>query len=196
MKCGQSARSLLAKLVIAGSALVALASSPPPRWGVQQRAQLELLFDEREERTAILSIELSGQLYAAAGAALVELVTTSERAGELTVTARPLPASAAPPDRTEQASDAQASAEFELVLSNQQPDLGSPGIAWLSVPLECAQDDPPARRPRSCIEQFEITLTRPPGEPLSVELSATVSVDGPGQPPPGTLRVLLGESAP
>ena len=72
MKCR---RALLAKLVIGGSALVALASSPPPEWVAQQQAHLHLVFDERKERTAILSIEVSGKLYASAQGGTLELFT-------------------------------------------------------------------------------------------------------------------------
>jgi hypothetical protein len=192
----KSPRDLLAKLVIGSSALVALASSPPPQWVVQQQAQLHLVFDERSERTAILSIEISGKLYAAADGGMLELFTTADgAASDLGLSARPLPSDAAVSDPTE-ASEADASPELEALAARSAPDLSSPTLAWLSVPLECAQDDPSARRPKSCIERFEITLTHPSQQPLSVDLSARVDVGGPGQTAPGTLQVLLEESDP
>ena len=195
---GQSPRALLAKLVIGISALVALASSPPPSWVAQEQRHLHLEFDERNERTAMLSIEVTGKLYAAATGGMLELVTTADRAAsDLTLSARPLPSDPALSDPLEAAPESDADPELYSLLARAHPDLSNPTLVWLSVPLECAQDDPPARRPQSCIEQFEITLTRPSHEPLAVDLTAIVYVGGPGQPaPPGTLQVLLEEAAP
>jgi hypothetical protein len=193
----QNSRPLLAKLVIGISALVALASSAPPQWFALEQGQLHLVFDERNERKAILSIEVTGKLYAAAQGGTVELVTTSDRdASDLVLSARPLPSDTAVLDPTDAPPDAEAQQSLSLLGALAAPDLSSPTMAWLSVPLECAQDDPPARRPKSCVEQFEITLTRSSQQPLSVDLTATVEVDGPGQTPPGTLQVFLVESAP
>ena len=193
MKCR---RALLAKLVIGGSALVALASSPPPEWVAQQQAHLHLVFDERKERTAILSIEVSGKLYASAQGGTLELFTTADgAAGDLLLSARPLPSDEAVSDPTE-ASQADANPELEALAARSDPDLSSPIMTWLSVPLECAQSEPPARRPKSCVERFEITLTRPSQMPLNVDLSALVELGGPGQTAPGTLQVLLEESDP
>lgn len=61
------------------SAVVALASSPPPRWSAEKLARAPLVFDERNERTAILSIELDGELDADVGGADVKVIATADR---------------------------------------------------------------------------------------------------------------------
>ena len=191
-------RPLLAKLVIGVSALVALATAALPDWIAQQQDELHLVFDERNERTAILRIELSGKLYAAARGATLELTTTADRAAtDLRLSARPLSSDEALPEPLQAAREADVAPEPQAFHDGGNPDLSSPTMTWLSVPLECAQDDPPARRPKSCVELFEITLTRRSQEPLAVDLIATVYVGGgPGATAPGKPQVLLEESAP
>lgn len=191
-------RARLAKLVIGASALVALASSPPRGWAAQEQEQLHLVFGERNERTAILSIEVTGKLYALAQGGMLELVTTADRpASDLVLSARPLPLDAALPDPTDAVPEADATQTIVTGGVMIPPRLSDPTMTWLAVPIECAQEEPPARRPKSCIEQFEITLTRQSQEPLTVDLTALVEVAGPeGYDPSGTLQVFLTESAP
>lgn len=191
-------RARLAKLVIGASALVALASSPPRGWAAQEQEQLHLVFGERNERTAILSIEVTGKLYAAAQGGILELVTTADRpASDLVLSARPLPLDAALPEPTDAVPEADATQTLVTSALMIPPQLSDPSMTWLAVPIQCAREEPPGRRPKSCVEQFEITLTRQSQEPLTVDLTALVQVVGPeGSEPFGTLQVFLIERAP
>ena len=195
---GQSPRPFLAKLVIASSALVALATAALPEWFAEEQGQLHLVFDERDERMAILRIEVSGKLYAAAQGGTLALTTTADRAAsDFLLSARPLPLDAEVSAATEAAPEADANPAIEALAEQADPDPGHRTMTWLSVSLECTQGDPPARRPKTCVEQFEITLTRRSQEALAVDVSARVSLFGQGEtPPPGALQVLLEETGP
>lgn len=195
----QAARALLAKLVIGISTLVALASSPPPRWLAKAEQQLEIVFDERNERTAILSVDLAGKLYADLAGGTLEVWATADRsASDLVLSVRPLTLAAgdAPPRAP---AELQLEAELPDAASSPsaRPDVRQPNIARLSLPLACAEHQPTVPRAESCSEQLEITLTRESQRPLSVELSVVVFIDGTRKTQPsGVFALALAEPAP
>jgi hypothetical protein len=194
----QSPRALLAKLVIGLSALVALATSAPPEWHRVEYGQLQLAFDGRNERTAILSIELAGELYADAREGTLDVSATADRtASDLVLSVRALEPSMGEPAEAEGDSDVDTELDAGAGIPTARPDVKSPNVASLSVPVACAEHDPSAPRAERCVAQFEITLARRSQRPLAVELNVAVQLDGRRETePPGTFQLTLEERAP
>jgi len=201
----QAARGVLAKLVIAISAFVALADSAipgPPQWSTAEQAQAQIVFADQNEWRAILSIELSGPLYADLTEAEVQITATADRtASDLELSVRPVEPGPDAPAQLEPASetdaDLQGGSEPGSAVPRARANPMTPNVVFLSVPLQCASEDPDVPRAESCLEQLEITLARDPQRPVSVDLTVGVSILGAAETEPnGTFEVHLEELAP
>lgn len=191
----QAVRVLLAKLVIGIGTLVALASSPPPRWRAEQAQELQIVFDERNERTVLASVDLAGKLYADLAAGTLDVMVTADRsASDLVLSVRPLAPGGGEPEAPPELQPGESSDGAELTTA--RPDVRQPNRVWLSLPLGCGEPEPAARA-ESCSEQFEITLRRESQRPLSVQLSVTSFLDGRRKTQPsGVFQLVLEEPAP
>jgi len=204
-------RSLLAKLVIGASVVVALADSPPRTWSAEEAWSKRVALDERSERRFLVTIELAGELYADTRSGDVWITATADRAAsDLTLTGRPL----TPPEEPEEPEDpgvagfpedtfADAGASEAAPDAGTRPDTtgaessrpgpGAADRAGLGFNLACIERNrqtPEELRPETCVEQFELTLARESEQPLSAELSVHVTLMGETQrEPPGTFQI-------
>lgn len=186
-------RTLLAKLVIGISALVALATSAPPPWTATAAGELRVALDDSGEQRVLLSIELTGPLYQGAYAGTVEVTAVTDRAAsDFSLEARVLTTGALAIDSFA-APALDAGADGGASTLTVQPSLESPDRASLSFTLTCTQLEFP--RPESCLAQAELLLARQSARPLSARLSVTTTLTGGGgsDRPPGTSTIDLQE---
>lgn len=191
-------RTLLAKLIIGVSAVVALATSGPPPWTATEEQQLRVALNERSEQRVLLTIELTGPLYQGTYSGSVELTAVADRAAsDFSLEARSLTPDAlalgsfdAPQPDAGSAPDGGASTRVV------QPSLESPDRASLQMRLACTELE--AERPEACLAQAEIRLARESARGLDARLSVSVHLQGYYGPdrPPGTLMIDLQELAP
>jgi len=205
-------RSLLAKLVIGASIVVALADSAPPHWHANEEWSTRVALDERSERRFLITIELAGKLYADARDGDVEITAWADRgAGDMNLAWRPL----TPPEEPEGAgfpedtfvdagsggtvSDAGAwPATTGWVLGELRP--GTADQANVGFRLACTDRSPslPGEpRPETCVEQFELSLARESKRALNADLGVYVTVLGKAEhQPPGTFQIRAEELVP
>jgi hypothetical protein len=181
---------VLAKLVICISAVVALATSAPPRWHAEEERLQWVHLTDATEKKLLVTVELGGELYADVRQGYVGLTLHADQAASaLTVTGRALGRS--PP--TDAASDAGPGVEVARSAADAPDQLD------LGLHIECAERGPLSidERADSCIDSFEITLQRGAERPLDVYVRLVVVLDGERQrQPPGTFDVRLEELAP
>jgi hypothetical protein len=184
-------RSWLAKGVILTSAVVALASSPPPTWRVDQERQLDVQLDELTQQTFLLTIELGGALYADTEFAELDVWATADRvAGDLSLSVRPVTSAGEgqDPPLTDRETE-----DWPLTAS---PGLNDPTSARIALPVRCVELQR-SERAATCSEQFEIRVERTSKKPLSVSLSAAVELEGSVRDQPaGTFELELEELVP
>lgn len=180
-------QALFAKLVIAVSTVVALATSAPeepPVWNRDVEESRQIALTEAGEQKLLVTIELGGGLYADASRGELTLVAVTDRAASdfsLRV-ARLLPA-----DGVEVLSDG------GLVQQVARPGAASPTEAFLGLSLACVSR-PGAERAASCVEQLEVTLARESERPLTLDLTLNVALAGSHEEePPGAFSVALVE---
>ncbi|HKO91915.1 MAG TPA: hypothetical protein VJU61_12220 [Polyangiaceae bacterium] len=207
-------RSLLAKLVIGTSAIVALADSPLPTWEAEETWSEHHTLDEQSELRFLLTVELAGELYADTNHGDVTITATADRAAsDLTLTLRPLtpqqepeePEGAAFPEDTfadAGASPAPPDAGVRPDTTGAVSGRPSPSAAdraSIALDLACIERhrERPEERPEACVEQFELTLGRESKLPLSAQLDVQVRLIGETQRrPAGTFQLRAEELAP
>lgn len=186
-------KPLLAKLVIGITAVVALATSAPPRWQATETRQASVALEGDSARKLRLTIELTGELYAdvIAGNVVVSVVA-NRAASDLTLNLRPL----APGRDSSGSAGAAPAAQPDAGSSSltARPALDSPNRAALWLGLACPSV---AERGEACVEHFEITLTRDSELPLTADLNVVTTLDGERERrPAGTFDVRLEETPP
>jgi len=188
--------ALLAKLVICCGAVIALATSAPPTWQVEDEQVMRVALDDANTRRLLLTVELGGPLYADASSGWVQLTLSTDRAAsDLTFRVERLEGSG--DGSTSSASD--AGVEGGLVelpwVADFSPE--APARAFHSVQLACPPSDLGPRQ-ETCIDQLAITLARTSARPLHAELTIHTTIVGQREKRPrgGSFAVSLEEVAP
>ena len=166
-----ASRPLLAKLVIAVTGVVALATSRPPPWVATEERELRVALDERGEQRLLLTVEIADPFYAGLDTAEIDVVVVTDRAAsDFSLEARSLT-----PDTLEVfGSDAP---DFGAGALTVRPSLESPARAAVVLALTCA-DVELYERPESCFARAELTLARESERPLVASVTATANFSG------------------
>ena len=208
-------RSLLAKLVIGASIVVALADSPPPTWHTSEEWGQRVALDEQRERRFLLTIELGGELYADTRRGDVSIWAAADRAAsDLTLAWRvPIPPEEPegsdpalfPEDTLADAGPGGAAPDAATWPAtngwvSRSPNPGAADRIGMGFDLVCAdrsQQLPGELRPETCIEQFELSLARGSERTLSAALDVGVTISGQAQrQPAGTFQIRVEELVP
>lgn len=202
-------RTLCAKLVIAASVVVALATSAPPTWVVTEVREVELSLTDGGSRELLLTLELAGPLYAdTEGSELSVLVAADRAASDLTLSMRRLepvlpeevsdpPAPDFFPGNSRDAGAADAGlANSDVPTLSASPDPAAPSRVGLTSALACVES---TRRERaeSCRERVQLRLSRLSRQTVNVTVHVELTLDGGKQKqPPGTFELDVVEAAP
>ena len=223
LPCPPGLRPFFAKLVIAVSGVVAVATSAPPRWNATEERELLVSLDDTHPRQLLVTLELGGALYAdtLGGDALVTAIS-DRAASDLTLSARRLtpviearegeaPAAEAPLDGLPfdglsfdedpaldggVPRDAGRAMDTGVPLLSASPSLDAPARASLRFPLGCTELTEP-ERPETCVEVFQVTLLHASERPLNVTLQIAVTLGGSRERrPAGTFTFAIEQAVP
>jgi hypothetical protein len=200
-------RPFFAKLVIAVSAAVAVATSAPPRWNASESDELVVALEDANPRQLLVTLELGGALYAdALGGGVVVTAVSDRAASDLTLSARRLTPVVevreveAPVDGLSfdegAALDGGAPLDGGVPLLSASPSLESPDRASLWFPLGCPELASTERR-ETCVEVFQVTLLHASERSLNVTLHIAATLGGSRERrPSGTFTLAIEEVAP
>jgi hypothetical protein len=212
-------RPLGARLVIAVSAVVAVATSAPPTWSSTDSSELVVALGD-SPRQVTVTLDLAGELYAdARGGDMVVTVIADRAASDLTLSLRRLtPRVGASADAAEPEApadflgsaeldggaepdggavpDGGAAADGRASALTAHPSLEEPNRAALSLSIDCVETYGDERA-EACREVFQVELAKASERPLNVTLRVDVVLDGNRERrPSGTVAIDIAEVAP